>query len=162
MAYIPIPRLNPIPPGARSITELEGGKAAKYGKYYRYEITMYFSYIPEEAPSYENRMFEIRVRFSVPLGKSPLLESWKIRSLAKEKMTDLGILVDSPGWGFRTEGYRPVGKSNTLVKIYKIAEKASTGFTFPKGRRWGVLDGPDTILTHHQVKRKIRRVILLK
>jgi hypothetical protein len=162
MAYIPIPRLNPIPPAGRGrsrdaglTAEMRGGKEAKHGKYYRYEVTFYFDYLPEEAPQFEDRVFEFRIRFSVPLGQSPTKESWNLRSLAEDKMTDLGIGVDSPGWGFRTEGYRLVGKSNTMAKIYKIAEKASTGFMFPKGRNWGVLEGPDTILTHHQVRRKI-------
>lgn len=159
MAYVPIPRLNPRPPGARGRTyedeDLQGGKVAKHGKYVRYEVTLYFDYLSEGGGDYDNRSFEVRVRYSVPLGESPLRESWKIRSLAEDKMTDLGILVDRPGWGFRSEGYRLIGRSNTMVKIYKIAEKASTGFTFPKGKRWGVLYGPDTILIHHRVRRKI-------
>jgi hypothetical protein len=164
MAYIPIPRLNPRPSGARGRIyedeDLQGGKIAKYGKYVRYEVTLYFDYIPEEGGFYDERSFEFRVRFSVPLLESPIREEWKIRSLAEDKMIDLGILVDRPGWGFRTMGYRPIGRSNTMVQIYKIAEKVSTGFTFPKGRRWGVLQGSDTILTHHQVRRKVRKVLI--
>jgi hypothetical protein len=158
MSYIPIPRLDSRPPGARGRTYedegLYGGKAAKHGKYYRYETVFYFDYIPEEGGFYE-RSFEVRIRFSVPLGESPLREAWRLRSLAEEKMIDLGILVDRPGWGFKTMGYRPVGRSNTTAMIYKIAEKVSTGFQFPKGRRWGVIGGPDTTLIRHQVRKKV-------
>jgi hypothetical protein len=166
MSYIPIPKLNPKPPGARGLTykdeDLQGGKIAKHGKYYRYEVVLYFDYIPEEGGRLsDERSFEFRVRFSVPLLSSPIRESWKIRSLAEERMIDLGILVDRPGWGFKNMGYRPIGRANTTAMIYKIAEKATTGYVFPKGRRWGVLEGPDTMLTHHQVRRKVRKVLLL-
>jgi hypothetical protein len=153
MAYIPMPRLNSRPPGARDSTsrdrDLQGGKK---GKYYRYELTFYFDYTAEAV--YDQRAFEVRMRFSVPLGASPILEEWRLHSLAEDKLIDLGILVDRENWGFRSEGYRPRGKSNTTAIIYKIAEKASTGFQFPKDRSWGILNQPRTVLLHHQVRRK--------
>ena len=127
----------------------------KKGRLYRYELTCYYSYIGGEP--WDKREFEVRVRYSVPFGQSATGQEWRIRSLIEEKLDDLNIQIEGDGWTrFQSVGYRPVGKSNTTTMIYYIEEKQSTHFRVPKGRKWSVLGGPDTLLTQHEISNKVK------
>lgn len=131
MSTVTIPRWNPKPPGGKY-----GPIGGRSGRFRVRELTVYFRYLSDEAPS-QDRDFEFTLR--VPLTRRNRRRSdmfWEF--VASTKMEEVGIHVAARYWDEGIVGDRYVGRSNAYKPRYVCINKR-TKWCMPKKGGWGTL-----------------------